>query len=346
MVRYLERTRNTDPAYQHVILTTYQRNILTPHADATTNFVDKYLDDTAWWGLAWLEAAKYELQYRHDFADASTFLGLAEWDANDVAQAPKRCGGIEWKLGYPPDTIANAEYATLAAELSGFRNTPGPFADPQLAAHWLSQARGTMKWLTASKLVNLRTGTVLDRMNGRCNKFIGGPITYTEGEVSEALTQLGIALHDRSYFSQAARFLRYATGRSSTMVSDGVLQEPCESWRAVCEGSHKPFNLTAYKGILMQAVYDWSVATGSTAYRGFLFAQASSIVTNDISDGSNRLGDCGTPHTCQFGFHWAFPLVPDASKIGVSVATQTSALDALTAVLPTKSQPRRAGYLG
>lgn len=108
LVRYLERTGNTNPVYQQLILAIYSRNVLTPHADATTNFVNRFLDDTAWWGLAWLEAAKYELRYRHDLSDTATFLGLAEWDANAVADAPKRCGGIEWERGYPPDTIATA----------------------------------------------------------------------------------------------------------------------------------------------------------------------------------------------------------------------------------------------
>jgi hypothetical protein len=64
LLRYLERTRNTDPSYEHVILTTYARNVRRPHADASTNFVNGYLDDTAWWGLAWLEAARYEWRYR------------------------------------------------------------------------------------------------------------------------------------------------------------------------------------------------------------------------------------------------------------------------------------------
>jgi len=334
LVRYLERTGNTDAAYQQVILATYQRNILTPHADAKPNFVDKYLDDTAWWGLAWLEAAKYELRYRHDLAHAATFLGLAEWDAHAVASAPKRCGGIEWELGYPPDTISNAEYAALAAGLYAFRHAPGILADPDLASYWLPQARSTLKWLVGSSLVNMKTGTVADKLNRACDKLLGGPMTYTEGEVAEALTQLGTALHDRSYFERAARFLRYVTSRWSGMITDGVLQEPCESWSGMCETGHKRFNLPAYKGIFVQAVYDWSLATGSTAYRGFLLAQASSIVNNNVSDGDNRPGVCGTPHTCQFGFHWALPVVPRASNIGVTAATQTSTLDALTAVLP------------
>jgi hypothetical protein len=336
-VRYLERTRNTDPIYQHVILATYARNVLTPHAAATTNFVNKFLDDTAWWGLAWLEAAKYELRYRHDLNYAGTFLRLAEWDATKIADAPKRCGGVEWRLGYPPDTIANSEYAALAGGLYDFRNRPGVFADAQLAAYWLSEARSTLKWLVDSKLVDMRTGIVADTMAGSCRRPLKGPITYTEGQVAEALTQLGMATGDRTYFRQAARFLTYATSRF-TELTNGVLSEPCESRRGRCETHRKkPWDVAAYKGVLMQAVDDWSTATGSSAYRGFVLAQSAAILQNDASDGGVQPGACATPHTCQFGLYWASRVAPGASVIGVTVGTQTSALDVLTAALTTTS---------
>ena len=102
----------------------------------------------------------------------------------------------------------------------------------------------------------------------------------------------------------------------------------------MCENLRNPLNLGAYKGIFVQAVSDWSAASGSSLYDGFLDRQASAILTNSVSDGAHHFGDCGTPHACQFGFHWALPLVALPSRIDVTVATQASALDALTAVLP------------
>lgn len=348
LVRYLEHTGNTDPVYQHLILETYQRNVLTPQALASTNFVNKFLDDTAWWGLAWLEAAKYELRYRHDLADASTFLSLAEWDANAVGGAPKQCGGIAWQLGYPPDTIANAEFASLAAGLYTFLHAPGPLADPVMASQWLSQARSTVKWLVSKKLIDIHAGTVWDTLGVGCRTPLGGPITYTEGEVAEALTRLGIALHDRSYFKQADRFLRYVTSRASEMLVGGVLQERCESLPGKCGSFPWRINLPSYKGVFVQAVSDWSVATGSHHYRRFLLAQASSILHHDVSGGVNDPGHCETAHTCRFGFYWAGPVMPRASRLGLTAAAQASALDALTAVLPwhgkQAARPRIVAY--
>lgn len=332
LVRYLERTGNTASIYEDVIRATYERNVLTPHAAATTNFVNKYLDDTAWWGLAWLEAARYELRYRRDLVDAETFLHLAEWDATAIADTPRSCGGVRWRLGSAPDTIANAEYTALAAELYGFRSRPGIFADPQLAARWLSEARGTLKWLIDSRLVNIGTGVVVaDKLSSNCRRRLGGPMTYTEGEVADALTQLGIALHNVSYFKQAARFLSYAIRRWSPTTTRTVLSEPCERANLPCELRRRRFNLPAYKGILVQAVDDWSLATRSHAYRSFLLAQGAAIIEHDISDGDIHAGTCATAHTCQFGFYWGLSIVPGASSLGVTVGTQTTALDALIA---------------
>ena len=107
----------------------------------------------------------------------------------------------------------------------------------------------------------------------------------------------------------------------------------------MCDSARNPYNLPAFKGILVQAVDDWSRATGSRAFRSFLVAQAMAVIRNDISDGRDSRAACATPHTCQLGFYWTRPVVPGASRIGVTVATQASAIDALTAVLPARRTP-------
>ena len=336
LVRYLERTDDVSPVYQRVILATYSRNVLTPHASATTNFVNRYLDDTAWWGLAWLEAARYELRFRHSVSQAATFLRLSEWDARAVGDAPRRCGGISWRLGSPPDTIANAEYASLAGELFTFRRG-GVFASPALAARWLSEAQSSLAWLRAKRLIDVRAGTVYDRLGANCVQRIGWPMTYTEGEVAQALITLGSAEHLPSLLREAQRFISYTLSRASGLIRDGVLQERCEGVPKGCERVPNPVNLPAYKGIFVQAVSGWSAATASDAYRGFIRAQARAILANSLSDGDGSPGDCSSPSSCQFGFEWTPSLGGAPSTIGLSAASQASALDALTAALPVSS---------
>jgi hypothetical protein len=338
LVRYLEVTHNTDPAYQQIVMRTYQRESghtlgERPFAIAKNDFVNAFMDDTAWWGQAWLEASRYELNYRHDVADAQTFLNLAEHDASFIAKQKKSCGGIVWQIGFPSDTVTNAEYITLVAQLASYRNEAGPFHNAGKASMWIGQAQATLSWLQSHKLINVRKGTVRDTLNAACNGFIGGPITYTEGEVADALVQVGTALHDSSYYRDADQFLTYVLSKESTMVnSKGILQEPCERASNGCTGTLLYYDELSWKGILVQAFSDYTTATGSDEYAKFLRRQASAVVNNAIVNSQGKPGDCQTADSCQFVFYWGWPLTPSRSLF-VNHATQMDALDALTAAL-------------
>jgi len=331
LIRYAERTGSVNPLYQRVLVRVYTRNIYKPHATARRDFVNQFMDDTGWWGLAWAAASRYELYDRGDHGDAARFLALAEADARYIASQPRLCGGIEWGIGYPPDTVANAEFIALTAGLYSFRNTPGSFYNPGQAAIWLDDARAALSWLEHSGLVNMQAGAVFDGLDRGCH-VIGGAMTYTEGEVAEALIQMGTALQDPSYYDEAAAFLRYTISPASELVTNGILQERCESILGKCDDLHFRMDLPAYKGLFIDAVSDWSTATGSPAFDGFLRTQASAVVTNAIRGPNNDPARCRTPHTCQFAFHWTGER--DPAPLGVTLGGQESALDALTAVLP------------
>lgn len=357
MIRYLERTGNTNPIYQRVIQQVYRVEVHHPEAIAKSYFVNQFGDDTAWWGLAWLEAANYELHYLHDTSAARRYLWIAEYDAHYLERLKKSCGGIVWQVKFSTDTITNAEFIALAAQLYGFRNAPGLFHDEARAQEWLRDARSDLNWLEHSGLVNMKRGRVLDHMTHSC-RATGGPITYTQGETADALIQMGNALHQPSYYRQAAPFLAYATMRSkSHMVTrTGIMQQPCESNRARCvpkKVKHGRLSGTptetwldqlSYKGILGQAIDDYTVATGSQHYAAFLRRQATAIVDNAIRDPQGRPGNCTSPSHCQFIFYWSWPLNPSRPMIA-NTATEMSALDVLTGVLPvsTKGRPLSPG---
>jgi hypothetical protein len=332
LVRYAERIHSLSPAYQRVLSRLYDYNVHKPRHSAR-HFANEFMDDTAWWGLAWLEASKYELYYRHDTADAAKFLGVAEWDARYINAVPRQCGGIRWAVNRPPDSVTSAEFIALAAELTSYRNSPGMFYDPQQASIWLADASAALAWLEETQLVNLRAGTVIDGLTASCQRT-GGAMTYTEGEMADALVQLGSALHDPSYYAYAAHFLRYALTPGSGLDAHGILQERCESWPGRCDRLGYRLDLPAYKGVFVNAVSDWSSATHSTAFSSFLRAQAVAVVNNAIRAANGLPGHCGTPQSCQFAFSWTGRR---PAQIGVTVGGQVSGIDALTAVLPTKS---------
>jgi len=331
LVRYAERTDSRSSLYQRVLMRVYKRNLHKPHSTARREFANQFMDDTGWWGLAWLAASRYELYYRGDHTDAARFLAVAEWDARYIAGQPKPCGGIEWSIGTPPDTISNAEFATLTAELSSYRNSPGPFYNPALASAWLNDASTTLAWLEQTGLIDPQTGSVYDGLNASCD-LIGGAITYTEGETAEALTQMGNALGEPSYYDQAAAFLRYTISPASELISNGILEERCERTLGGCDHLHFRRDLPAYKGLFVDAVSDWADATHSHAFRSFLRTQAAAVVDNAIRGPNNDIAHCAIPRTCQFAFHWNAE--PDPDPIGVTLGGQESGLDALIAVLP------------
>jgi hypothetical protein len=330
LVRYLEATGSTDPAYQDVLDRTFELNVSLPGSRAPINFGNEYMDDTGWWALAWTEAARYEMDVRGDSALAARYLAVAEWDANYIARAPRSCGGIVWQIGYPADTISNAEFGALSAELYAIRRAPGPFHNGAKAARWRHLARWALIYLRSHHLVNLRTGTVRDALTRRCRP-VAGPLTYTEGEVADAYIQMGIALHEKSYFATARAFLDYTMSWRSGMSRGHVLQEYCESRRPMCHGLRQ-FDVSSFKGIFVQAVADYDLATHSDLYRPWLQEQAAAIIARATSDGTHR-ARCATPHRCQFGLYWSREVNPASAPVPVSLASQTSALQALTAAL-------------
>jgi hypothetical protein len=341
LIRYLELTHNADPGFQTILMRTYERERTNAFAIAGDNFVNPFGDDTAWWGLAWLEAAKYELNVRHDIADARTFFGLAQFDANYIAKRPKMCGGVEWKwpepghpFGYPPDTITGAEYASLVGELYSVASAPGPLQDTANASHWLTLARQTISWLERTHLIDVRTGQVRDALQVGCKQTLGGPLTYSEGQVAVALIDLGTALHDKTYYRQANNFLRYTLSEQAGFVNrnTGILQEKCERDRTACTADKQYLDILSWKGILMQALQDYRAATGSTEHDAFVLRQAKAIVHNSIRRPDGSPGRCETAEACQFVFYWGWPLSPVRSGF-VNDATQMDAIDALTAAL-------------
>ncbi len=335
LVHYAEQTNDHSRLLQHVIDVTYRRGVRQPHTDQPFDFINQYMDDSVWWGLAWLNASQYELYYRRDTRDAARFLRVAEKDAAYVAQR-RQCGGIVWSLGSPAGTITNAEYVALTAELSQYRLTSSTFHDPGRAARWLSDSRRSLAWLQRVGLVNLGAGTIKDSLGShQCQTRTGGPLAYSEGEVADALVQLGNALNDPSYYRTAARFLRYVLRPSNGFVVHGILQEHCEAVALCTQNSlGNRYDITAFKGIFVQAVADWTAATGSHEFEPFLKAQARAVVRNAVR-GPARGGLCPSAHSCQFAFSWARPLrTTSAPEQLTTVGTQESALTALIAVLP------------
>jgi hypothetical protein len=333
LVRYAERTGADSALIQHVLLTTYQQTVAGDDGHHTIwrrHFADQFMDDTAWWAIAWLYASRYELYDQHDLALARAFLSITEWDAHYIAHQPRGCGGgVEWMIGAPPDTATNAEYTALAAGLGAYLRAPGPLQDERQSTYWIAQALRDLAWMVHVRLLNIRPGMVMDRLRPGCHGPTGGAITYTQGEVAEALVQLGNATHRPRFYRQAERFLRYAISPRSHLTTHGILIEHCELRSGGCLSMPNPLDIPAYKGIFVDAVSDWSAATGSTEFLGFLGQQAHSLLEANAVPGRCQADTGGG---CRFAFDWR-----SAGSGGladaITIGSQESALDALTAAI-------------
>jgi hypothetical protein len=338
LVRYLERTDNTSAVYQRAIMLLYDHNHLRPNTHAPIDFANEFNDDTGWWGVAWLEAARYELYVRHDKADASKFLSVAEWDARFINAQNRRCSGIEWGLGKPPDTITTAEYMDLTAGLSLFREQPGPFHNAATSLNWLRAAEGSLAYMETTNLINTSQGRVNDSLiqhrSGACTPY-GRPITYTQGEVADALIQLGLAMHQPIFFKDARRFIDYGISPEAGLIRQGVLREHCEDVQDNCNKSASRLDYPAYKGLLVNAIADYDTATQSNTYAAFLRRQAKAVVTHALVGGARD--KCHTAATCFFGFYWTPPPQLVSWSIRITLGGQESGIDALTSALPART---------
>ena len=328
VVRAATTLHSTDSSYQQVIQTTYDDNVSKPGTYAPQDFENNYMDDTAWWGIAWVHAAEYELRVQHDTSAASTYLTVAEDDARYLEDQPKRCGtaSIPFKDGYAPNTITDTEFIDLVAQLGQVRSH-GPLADAGLAAGWRADATRTLSWLESSGLVSMRTGAVHRTQDNHC-RSVGPAQTYTEGEMADALVQVGLLTHDRSEINEATVFLDRVLEPRHKMFVSGLLQEPCEGQTKICLG--QSYNITVFKGLFDDAVADWSAVTGSEAYQPFLATQAQAVVHN--ATGLEH-GACTTADSCQLSMYWA-RLVPQAHQpIVPTPGSQASGLSALVNAL-------------
>lgn len=330
LVRFITRAHDTQPAYQRLIAEVYRLNISRPGTLQPARFQNAFMDDTAWWGLTWLAAFEYERTVKHDARAARRYLELAESDAAYVYLQRGTCHsqGIAFKKGYAPNTITNAEFVSLAAQLAQARGSAGHFRDAAKRQLWLTDAKGVLTWLEGSGLVRMDAGTVAATYTGRCRPA-GNAQTYTEGEMADALTQMGAALHRRSYYNQSAVFINRALMASSPMITGGVLQEPCEGQAGSCVGHS--YNITVFKGLFTDAVADWQAATGSTRYDPFLTAQARAVLAN--SNGSSGRRACRTPASCQLAMYWARRVPRVHAPIPPTPGSQAAGLSALSDAL-------------
>jgi hypothetical protein len=264
-------------SYEYVIPETYNRNV----NSRLGQFRNEYLDDTGWWGMAWVAA--------YDLTGDSRYLNTARADADHMySYWDTRCGGgIWWSTARTyKNAISNSLYIQLNSLLS-----------QRIAGDTVYRQRAQAGWAWFQSTGMINSGNLVnDGVNlSTCRNNGAVAWTYNHGVLMNGLTELYRLTGDAGTLSQARR-IGDAMTASSYLSPNGILREPSEP--DLCGGDGASF-----KGAAIRGLGALNQAAGG-AYNGYLQRNADSAYARDRDTldfyGAHWAGPfTGTSHGCQ-----------------------------------------------